>query len=124
MKNDFHLNFTQGIVTTLLVTCNCKILKLYTTPRLHKNRKGKYSGLQDGEGGRYGVLSVTNPNYADDVDDTAENDADSSFVKMNYNEDSLIERCESKDGMTNLNGDLINALSISELSKTPLPQSV
>ncbi|XP_037036574.1 adhesion G protein-coupled receptor L4-like [Bradysia coprophila] len=113
----------QGIVTTLLVTCNCKILKLYTTPRLHKNRKGKYSGLQEGEGGRYGVLSVTNPNYADDADVTG-NDADSSFVKMNYNEDSLIERSESKDSTTNLNGDLINALAISELSKTPLPQSV
>lgn len=113
----------QGIVTTLLVTCNCKILKLYTTPRLHKNRKGKYSGLQEGEGGRYGVLSVTNPNYADDADGMG-NDADSSFVKMNYNEDSLIERSESKDGTTNVNGDLINALAISELSKTPLPQSV
>lgn len=114
----------QGIVTTLLVTCNCKILKLYTSPRLHKHRKGKYSGLQDGEGGRYGVLSVTNPNYADDVVDGTTNDADSSFVKMNYNEDNLIERSDCKENTVNVNGDLINALSIAELSKTPVPQSV
>lgn len=89
---------------------------------MHKNRKGKYSGLQDGEGGRYGVLSVTNPNYADDVEGTA-NDADSSFVKMNYNENNLIERSDCKE-MATVNGDLINALSIGELQKTPLPQSV
>lgn len=107
----------------MLVTCNCKVLKLYTTPRLHKNRKGKYSGLQDGEGGRYGVLSVTNPNYADD-DDAMVNDADSSFVKMNYSEDNLIERSDCKENTVHINGDLINALSINELSKTPMPQSV
>lgn len=90
---------------------------------MHKNRKGKYSGLQDGEGGRYGVLSVTNPNYADDGDGMA-NDADSSFVKMNYTEDNLIERSDCKENNVNTNGDLINALSIAELSKTPMPQSV
>lgn len=79
----------QGIITTLLVTCNCKILKLYTTPRLHKSRKGnKYAELQDGHIGishgggdgssngivtglsadssRYAVLSVANPNYKHD----------------------------------------------------------
>lgn len=114
----------QGIVTTLLVTCNCKVLKLYTTPRLHKYRKGKYSGLQDGEGGRYGVLSVTNPNYAADDVDGITHDVDSSFVKMNYNEDNLIERSDCKENTVNVNGDMINALSIAELSKTPLPQSV
>lgn len=76
----------QGIITTLLVTCNCKILKLYTRPRLHKSRKGnKYAELMEAGGGgagasagsgavataavlgtdasRYAVLSVTNPNY-------------------------------------------------------------
>lgn len=91
---------------------------------MHKNRKGKYSGLQDGEGGRYGVLSVTNPNYADDDDDGMVNDADSSFVKMNYTEDNLIERSDCKENNVNVNSDLINALSIAELSKTPMPQSV
>lgn len=114
----------QGIVTTLLVTCNCKVLKLYTTPRLHKNRKGKYSGLQDGEGGRYGVLSVTNPNYGDDEVYATNSDADSSFVKMNYNEDSVVERTENKEQCLSVNGDLVNALPIVELSKDPLPQSV
>lgn len=90
---------------------------------MHKNRKGKYSGLQDGEGGRYGVLSVTNPNYVDDGDGIA-NDADSSFVKMNYHEDNLIERTDCKENAVNINGDLVNALPIAELSKTPTPQSV
>lgn len=119
---------------------------------MHKNRKGKYAGLQDGEGGRYGVLSVTNPNYIDedilcsqyngdnsggggvggddDKNDcttiTTNNDIDidSSFVKMNYNEDILVERTECKEISFNVNGDLINALPIKELSSNPLPQSV
>lgn len=66
---------------------------------------------------------MTNPNYADDADGTS-NDVDSSFVKMNYNEDNVIERSDLKENAVNVNGDLINALSIAELSKTPLPQSV
>lgn len=56
----------QGIVTAMLVTCNCRILKLYTSSRGSKSRKGKYKSLRDCEGGRYGVLSVTNPNYYDE----------------------------------------------------------
>lgn len=120
---------------------------------MHKNRKGKYAGLQDGEGGRYGVLSVTNPNYIDeeilcshrapsnvvDICDGDRNDdsvttttttnndildIDSSFVKMNYNEDILVERTENKDNLFNINGDLINALPIKDLSANPLPESV
>lgn len=100
-----RLGILQGIVTTLLVTCNCKILKLYTTPRLHKTRKGnKYAELRDGGGGvmgsgslvaasfgaessRYAVLSVTNPNYHthdshnDDVEGCDGDDCDAHVVE-------------------------------------------
>lgn len=83
------------------------MLKLYTTPRLHKSRKGtKYAELQDAfgaESSRYAVLSVTNPNYSEaetltdgafsgfeDHHDTINNpDSDSCLVKMPYNEDKL-----------------------------------
>lgn len=59
----------QGILTAFLVTCNCRVLKLYTVPR-HKQQqqkyvlnKGCYKSLRDCEKGQYGVLSITNPNY-------------------------------------------------------------
>lgn len=77
------------------------------------------------------MLSVTNPNYADEeiicpTDATTNNtvDTDSNFVKMNYNEDVSVERTEIKEVCFNVNGELINALPIKELSANPVPQSV
>lgn len=58
----------QGILTAFLVTCNCRVLRLYTSPRDHREKhqqlkKGYYKSLRDCEKGQYGVLSITNPNY-------------------------------------------------------------
>lgn len=76
------------------------------------------------------MLSVTNPNYTDEEitypTDATDNavDADSNFVKMNYNEDVLVERTEIKEVCFNVSGELINALPIKDLSANPVPQSV
>ena len=110
----------------MLVTCNCKILKLYTAQRFHKTQKGEYSGLQDGEGGRYSVLSVTNPNYIP-TEPTESNysNEDKSLVKMKYLEDILVERSEACPNFIRRNKtDVITALPIAVLSKQPSPQSV
>lgn len=65
----------QGILTAFLVTCNCRVLKLYTAPR-HKQQQQKYAmkngcykSLRDCEKGQYGVLSITNPNYDASAED-------------------------------------------------------
>uniref|UniRef100_A0A1B0CPV1 Uncharacterized protein n=3 Tax=Lutzomyia longipalpis TaxID=7200 RepID=A0A1B0CPV1_LUTLO len=120
----------QGIVTSVLVTCNCRVLKLYTAPRSHRNRKGQYRSLRDGEGGRYGVLSVTNPNY-DDAHGLGGTDSElddsGTLIKMSYKEDLFTERCESKEPPTvdiPTNGELSGALDIAELAKDPPPQAV
>lgn len=63
----------QGLLTALLVTCNCRVLKLYTGPKRSKEahkqkyvmRNGCYKSLRDCEKGQYGVLSITNPNYVE-----------------------------------------------------------
>lgn len=67
-----YLTIPQGILTAFLVTCNCRVLKLYTVPR-HKQtqqkyvlKNGCYKSLRDCEKGQYGVLSITNPNYEED----------------------------------------------------------
>lgn len=89
------------------MTCNCRVLKLYTTPRLQKSRKGtKYHELQDpigSESSRYAVLSVTNPNYSDaetltdgvfdgfdkNVQTINGLEDDKCIVKMVYNEETI-----------------------------------
>jgi len=114
----------------MLVTCNCRVLKLYTAPRRHKGRKGNYSSLRDGEGGRYGVLSVTNPNYGNEgsaLDDETIVTANSSFVKMSYKEDTFIERndvYESSPFESAINGELACSLHPSEVAHGPSPEPV
>ncbi|XP_059619649.1 latrophilin-like protein LAT-2 [Phlebotomus argentipes] len=118
----------QGIVTSVLVTCNCRVLKLYTAPRSHRNRKGQYRSLRDGDGGRYGVLSVTNPNYeeAHGLGTDSEMEDSGTLIKMSYKEDLFTERCETKEPALEMpaNGELSGALDISELAKDPPPQAV
>jgi hypothetical protein len=130
----------QGLVVALLVSCNCRVLKLYSAPRSNKSRRGNYQNLRDGEGGRYGVLSVTNPNYLDtsqqptqsfvrtafNIDDTS---TDSSLVKMSYAENNFVERTDSTmlspvPDFLLANGDLANALPVDNLRKGPLPEVV
>lgn len=85
----------QGILTAFLVTCNCRVLKLYTVPR-HKQqqhqqkyvlKKGCYRSLRDCEKGQYGVLSITNPNYdasAADDQPATDNDEDVDIFKSDF----------------------------------------
>lgn len=104
----------QGIVTALLVTCNCRVLKLYTAPRQqhrHKQlaKKTSYKCLRDCEKSHFGVLSITNPNYESSsaagaaaivVAESPERNSQSTsctnltdnaphFVKMSYREDNV-----------------------------------
>lgn len=112
----------KGIVTALLVTCNCRVLKLYSAQRLHKTRKGNYCGLSEGDGGRYGVLSVINPNYENDPQLTIE--GSDSFVRLNYREDDVVERKEVRESALNDNLDLTTSMSCKELNPGPLPHAV
>ncbi|XP_053670415.1 adhesion G protein-coupled receptor L1-like [Anopheles nili] len=118
----------QGLVIALLVSCNCKVLKLYSAPRVRKSRRGTYRNLKEGDGGRFGILSITNPNYHDNgqsVNPT--NDSSPSLIKMSYKESNFIDRMD-KATPTVLDcaftGELSTSLSIDELSKSPLPVSV
>jgi hypothetical protein len=115
----------------MLVSCNCKVLKLYAQPRNLRRRKSNYTTLRDGEGGRYGVISVTNPNYENfntaspplvespDIDSQ-------SFMKMAYKEDDFVDRTDnlllhSKERGF---GELASALNINEIVKGPQPAPV
>lgn len=112
----------------MLVSCNCKILRLYAQPRGTKKRKENYTSLRDGEGGRYGILTVTNPNYENFC--TAQsplNENDQTLVKMNYKEDNFVERHESfnqQPANDKIFGDLASALNINEIVKGPTPTTV
>lgn len=123
----------------MLVTCNCKILKLYTSSHGSKYRKGHYKNLRELEGGRYGVLSVTNPNYMDDGSSTGLSDhdktnfaaTDTSFVRMGYKEDNHTEKNEFKEKINNtinaagiVSGELSGCLAIDEVSKDKPIESV
>lgn len=117
----------------MLVSCNCKILRLYAQPRGQKKRKDNYNNLRDGEGGRFGILSVTNPNYENFTTSQSpvnENfDLDNqSLVKMNYKEDNFVERNENLLQNHSMNdkvfGDLSSALNINEIVKGPPPTTV
>lgn len=108
----------------MLVTCNCRVLRLYTSPRSNKNRKGNYHNLKDGEGGRYGVISVTNPNYEEAAVNLDDNE---SLVKFGYKEDIFTERTEFKETSSlesAMNGELTCSLSVDELPKGPPPHAV
>lgn len=129
------------------------MLKLYTTPRLHKSRKGnKYAELQDGfgpESSRYAVLSVSNPNYSDTEGPTTDGafsgfedqftmshdrDADSFLVKMSYNEDSICSgistepRNEERPVANRFSGVydrlVLDAVNVKEVLGGPTPASV
>lgn len=119
----------QGLVVALLVSCNCKVLKLYSAPKTHKSRRGLYRNLKDGDGGRYGILSISNPNYEDIVHiGSIPEENPSSLTKMSYKEGHFVDRMDSSTAPAALdhafNGELSTALSIDEVSKTPLPVSV
>jgi hypothetical protein len=113
----------------MLVSCNCKILRMYAQPRGTKKRKENYTSLRDGEGGRFGILSVTNPNYENFV--TAQSpltENDQSLVKMNYKEDNFVERNENillhQPANDKIFGDLSSALNIKEIVNGPTPTTV
>ncbi|XP_053695644.1 cadherin EGF LAG seven-pass G-type receptor 1-like [Sabethes cyaneus] len=132
----------QGLVIAMLVSCNCKVLKLYSAPHSQKTRRGTYRSLKDGEGGRYGVLSVTNPNYEDlppqaPPGATAFNpfmaeaeDSPSpahSYVKMAYRERNFVDRndCVVPSALDcAFAGELSTSLAIDEIPRSPLPASV
>ncbi|XP_055846169.1 adhesion G protein-coupled receptor L4-like [Episyrphus balteatus] len=132
----------QGIVTTLLVTCNCRILKLYTSSRGPKIQQGMYNNLRDGEGGRYGILTVTNPNYREDgdlpatIDGTVTNhsngdgddtDRDDTFMCARYEEQAFVDRQMSRKDILkagNSNSELTDSLPTNTIQLTPLPQTV
>ena len=102
---------------------------MYAQPRSTKKRKENYTNLRDGEGGRYGILSVTNPNYENFT--TAQlplSEYDQSLVKMNYKEDNFVERCENINQNMPTNdkifGDLSSALNINEIVNGPTPTTV
>uniref|UniRef100_A0A336M3Q6 CSON009896 protein n=1 Tax=Culicoides sonorensis TaxID=179676 RepID=A0A336M3Q6_CULSO len=109
----------QGLVIAMLVSCNCRVLKLYSSPRTSKSRRGHYRSLREGEGGRYGVLSITNPNYEDIGNTCNLNGDEGCMVKMGYTEDGFIERSDfiSTSPTDMLTGELSTALPVKELGR-------
>ena len=100
---------------------------MYAQPRGTKKRKENYTNLRDGEGGRFGILSVTNPNYENFIALSPGSDNEQSFVKMNYKEDNFVERVECPMSSTTndkIFGDLSSALNIKEIVNGPTPTTV
>lgn len=107
---------------------------MYAQPRGTKKRKENYTSLRDGEGGRFGILSVTNPNYLNPNYEnftTAQSPAaeyDQSLVKLNYKEDDFVERNENilqhMPANDKIFGDLSSALNIKEIVNGPTPTTV
>lgn len=129
------------------------MLKLYTTPRLHKSRKGtKYAELQDGfgtESSRYAVLSVSNPNYSDGealtdgafsgfedhLETINSKEADSLNAKISYQEDTI---CNSGISLNNRNEErlvgnrfhgvydrmILDSVPVKEVLGGPIPTTV
>lgn len=101
---------------------------MYAQPRGTKKRKENYTNLRDGEGGRFGILSVTNPNYENfTAAQSPLQDYDQNLVKMNYKEDNFIERNDNVQHLpTNdkIFGDLSSALNINEIVNGPTPMTV
>lgn len=103
------------------MTCNCKILRLYAQPRGIHRRKKNYSSLREGEGGRFGVISVTNPNYEDiNLSQSNSTDNDHNLIKMNYKVDeNLSDRCESVTSSGDVISDLSSAVKEVVQNSTP-----
>lgn len=110
----------------MIVTCNCKILRLYAQPRGIHRRKKNYSSLRDGEGGRFGVISVTNPNYEDNNSSSQSNSNENNeqnLMKMNYKvDDNLSERYESVASSGEVISDLSSA--VKEVVQNSSPEIV
>uniref|UniRef100_A0A182JRH1 G-protein coupled receptors family 2 profile 2 domain-containing protein n=1 Tax=Anopheles christyi TaxID=43041 RepID=A0A182JRH1_9DIPT len=118
----------SGLVIALLVSCNCKVLKLYSAPKRHRSRRGTYRSLKDGDGGRYGHLSISNPNY-EEISHISNlpNEGVSSLSKISYKEGCFVTRMDNSTTKSldcTFTGELSSALSIDEVSKKPLPVSV
>jgi hypothetical protein len=105
----------------MIVTCNCKILRLYAQPRGIHRRKKNYSSLRDGEGGRFGVISVTNPNYEDNNSSQSNStENEQNLMKMNYKvDDNLSERYESVEGSGEVISDLSSAVKEAVQNSSP-----
>lgn len=124
----------QGLLIAVLVSCNCKILKLYSAPKSKKLKKGPYKSLKDGEGGRYGVLSITNPNYEETPNiTTAGSDIlavttdETSLARFGYaNDDNFVDRSEyiSTSPTEIVCGELLSALPVKNLGRGPTPAPV
>jgi hypothetical protein len=101
---------------------------MYAQPRGSKKRKDNYSTLRDGEGGRFGILSVTNPNYENFIAQSPSSaECDQSLVKMTYKEENFVERNDNfAQPPTNdkIFGDLSSALNINEIVSGPTPTTV
>lgn len=102
---------------------------MYAQPRGTKKRKENYTSLRDGEGGRFGILSVTNPNYENfNTAQTPQIEYEQSLVKLNYKEDDFVERSENilqhQPNNDKIFGDLSSALSIKEIVNKPTPTTV
>jgi hypothetical protein len=96
---------------------------MYAQPRGTKKRKENYTSLKDGEGGRFGILSVTNPNYENFS--TTSPECDHNLVKMSYKEDNFVERNEQQLPINDkIFGDLSSALNINEIVNGPTPTTV
>lgn len=94
-------------------------------------KKGNYKSLREGEGGRYGILSITNPNYEDvptyDAAELALEDGGSSMTHLGYsNDENFIERSEyiSTSPTEIICGELLSALPVKNLVRGPVPASV
>lgn len=118
-------------MTAVLVSCNCKILRLYSAPKSKKTKKGSYKSLKDGEGGRYGILSITNPNYEDvptyDATDLAIDENESNLAHLGYsNDENFVERSEyiSTSPTEIVCGEMLSALPVKNLGRGPVPASV
>jgi hypothetical protein len=117
----------KGLIVALIVSCNCKILRLYAQPRGLKKRKKNYSSLREGEGGRFGIISVTNPNYDDlnlsQSSSTAEQEQ--NMMKMNYTiSNNLIDRQDHDTNSEEVISDFSGGIKTDELIKQPNPENV
>jgi hypothetical protein len=99
---------------------------MYAQPRGTKKRKENYTSLKEGEGGRFGILSVTNPNYENFTTQSPSTDCDHTMVKMSYKEDNFVERNDLPVQPANdkIFGDLSSALNINEIVNGPTPTTV
>lgn len=102
---------------------------MYAQPRGTKKRKENYTNLRDGEGGRFGILSVTNPNYENfTTSQSPSTEYDQSLVKMNYKEDNFVERNDNllqhQPANDKIFGDLSSAVNIKEIVNGPTPMTV